>query len=96
MKFGFVEIHEELPYTDDFGNNHEVTVRKFISPKGNPLKWLIAPFVCTDIYKKLEEGEDYEEVNLSHISEYAIVAAIVIGLIIFVVENLMYSISQVY
>jgi len=82
MEFGYQETHETdtnmILITGQ--PDCERTIRVFIKPKGhNPIKWIIAPFICTDIYLDADDKEEHRELNLSHIS-WGIVAA---GFVIF-------------
>ena len=81
MNFGFRETHEvDAAMIAITGQDCESITRVFIKPKGhNPIKWIIAPFICTDIYLDADGKEEHRELNLSHIS-WGIVAA---GFVIF-------------
>jgi len=91
MNFGYQEMHEiDTNMTLIAGQPCcKRTVRIFIKPKGhNPIKWIIAPLVCTDIYLDADGKEKYREFNLSYISWGMVAAGFIVFGIAFVIAFL--------
>jgi hypothetical protein len=81
MNFGFQETHQidtnMILITGQMGC--ERTIRVFIKPKGhNPFKWILSPFICTDIYLDENGNETHRELNLSFISCGIVMAGFII------------------
>ena len=92
MNFGFQETHQiDARMALLTGQQDcEKTVCIFMKPKGyNPIKWILAPFICTDIYLDEDGNEESRELNLSHIS-WGIIAA---GFIIFGIAIIIHFLS---
>lgn len=83
MNYGFRVIHKAINDNEDY-----TTVSKFIRPKNyNPITWLIALLVCTDIYYNEDKAGGYEELNPSWVA-MAIFLLISISMIILVLAGM--------